>query len=210
MDICSAEQLSYPGPVLTITMRYRPRSSEPLAKRVRPALQLTTPRSEISGSPYRRMPSARIAWTLSRSSVSDRSRANPNDLLKTLIFADFEDDLLGVTELVRGKPVTKVGKPGNILVPRRERWPRNLIDRSPRKSKRSRLVECTGRKIQQAGTCDYRQQHLLAHFPNVLICREYYPPENPPVIGLRTSAFDNIQFDPSPRVTGWSITACDN
>jgi hypothetical protein len=28
----------------------------------------------------------------------------------------------------------------------------------------------TGRKIQQAGTCDYRQQHLLAHFPNVLIC----------------------------------------
>jgi hypothetical protein len=40
---------------------------------------------------------------------------NPNDLLKTLIFADFEDDLLSVTELVRGKPVTKVGKPGNIL-----------------------------------------------------------------------------------------------
>ena len=35
--------------------------------------------------------------------------ANPNDLLKTLIFADFEDNLLGVTELVRGKPVTKVG-----------------------------------------------------------------------------------------------------
>ena len=35
--------------------------------------------------------------------------ANPNDLLKTLIFTDFEDDLLGVTELVRGKPVTKVG-----------------------------------------------------------------------------------------------------
>ena len=170
-------------------MRYRPRSSEPLAKRVRPALQLTTPRSEISGSPYRRMPSARIAWTLSRSSVSDRSRANPNDLLKTLIFADFEDDLLGVTELVRGKPVTKVGKPGNILVPRRERWPRNFIDGSPRKSaeKFSRLAPVTT-----------ANSTFLPIFPNVLICRECYPAENPPVLGLRTSALI-IPIRPLPR-----------
>jgi hypothetical protein len=42
--------------------------------------------------------------------------ADPNNLLKTFIFADFEDDLLRVTKLPWREPVTKVNKLSNVAM----------------------------------------------------------------------------------------------
>jgi hypothetical protein len=78
--------------------------------------------------------------------------ADPDDLLESLIFADLKDDLFGARELLRREAVTPVYKKRDIGVPGSERRSRHLVERSPRKSKGSRFVECASRKTQKAST----------------------------------------------------------
>ena len=88
--------------MLTMTMRRRPCSSEVLANTVRPELQFTIPCS--------------VCFTVSTHALGEngflvflrggKKPADPNNLLKTFIFADFEDHLLRVTKLVGREPVS--------------------------------------------------------------------------------------------------------
>jgi hypothetical protein len=81
--------------------------------------------------------------------------ADPDDLLEALLFADLKDDLLGIRDLIGRESVTPVYKERDIGVPGSEGRGRNLVNRTPRKPKGSRLVECSGGKIQQASEDDW-------------------------------------------------------
>ena len=81
--------------------------------------------------------------------------ADPNDLLEALLFADLNDDLLGARKLVGREAVAPVYKQRDIVVPGSERRGRNLVDRSPRKAKRSGLAKCSGGKIQQTSNGEW-------------------------------------------------------
>jgi hypothetical protein len=73
---------------------------------------------------------------------SGKKSADPDDLLKAFLFANLQDDFFGVTKLAGRESITPIYKKRNVIVPRGQRRGRNLIDRTPRKSKRRRLVEC--------------------------------------------------------------------
>src|SRR5262245_22533088 len=77
-----------------------------------------------------------------------KKSTDPNDLLKTLIFADLDNYPIRIFDL--GQPVALVEKQGNVVFACRVRGPRNLYDRAPGKSKWSYLVGWTGRE-QSAG-----------------------------------------------------------
>jgi hypothetical protein len=61
--------------------------------------------------------------------------------LEPLIFADLKNDLLGARELVEREPVMPVNEERDIVVTSGEGRSRNLVDRTPRKSERCRLIE---------------------------------------------------------------------
>jgi hypothetical protein len=76
--------------------------------------------------------------------------ADPDNLLEPLIFADLKYDFLGAGKLVGREPVTPINKERNIAVPGSEGRSRDLVNRTPRKPKGSRFVECASRKAQEA------------------------------------------------------------
>ena len=63
-----------------------------------------------------------------------KKSSDPNDLLETFIFADFENYPIGVFE-PRWQPITLIEKQGNVVFSGRVRGPRNIYDRAPGKSK---------------------------------------------------------------------------
>jgi hypothetical protein len=78
--------------------------------------------------------------------------ADPDDLLKPLIFADLKNDLFGASKLAGRKPITPVNKKRNIVVPSSVGRGWNLVNGTPRKPKGSRFVQCVSREAQEANT----------------------------------------------------------
>jgi hypothetical protein len=78
--------------------------------------------------------------------------ADPDDLLEPFIFANLKNDLLSARELVRREPITSVDHEPDIAVISNQRRGWNLVYWTPRKPKRSRVVECVGRKAEKASS----------------------------------------------------------
>jgi hypothetical protein len=72
--------------------------------------------------------------------------ADPDNLLETLLFTDFKNDLLGATKLIGWKSVTPVYKERNVGLSSGARRGWHLVEGPPVKSEGSWFVECADRK----------------------------------------------------------------